>query len=295
MKQRILILGGNGMLGHRFLYSWRDRHEVKVTLRGELSNYATFGLFDSTNSFAGVDIRDLNHLETIIRDFRPDAVVNAIGITKQRTCESNIIPTIEINALFPHLLAGLCSKHCSRMVQLSTDCIFSGRSGFYGEQAVSDAEDLYGRSKFLGEVDQPHVVTLRKSTIGLELTGSHGLVEWFMAQRGKIRGFRGAIYSGLISSELADVVETILTLHPELSGIWNISSEPISKYDLLLQLAEKLNRDDIEIEPFDDFICDRSLNSKIFRENTGYIAPSWDSMLNELVEQIEKRDSSYVR
>ena len=125
--------------------------------------------------------------------------------------------------------------------------------------------------------------------------GSHGLVEWFLAQRGKIRGFRGAIYSGLIASELAHVVERVLTYHPKLSGVWNVSSEPINKYDLLLKLAEKLGRDDIETEPFDDFICDRSLNRAGFREKTGYIAPSWDSMLNKLVDQIQERDSFHVR
>lgn len=292
---RILILGGNGMLGHQFLCSWQGHHEVMVTLRGALSDYADFGLFDSSNSYADVDVCNDALLESIVSDFAPDAVVNAVGVTKQRADGSTVIPTIEINALFPHRLAKLCSKYGARMVHMSTDCIFSGKSGFYDEQAVSDAEDLYGRSKYLGEVNQSHVVTLRKSTIGLELAGAHGLVEWFLAQRGAIRGFRGAIYSGLISSELARVIEMILVHHPALSGIWNVAAEPINKYDLLLQLAEKLGRDDIEIVPYDDFVCDRSLNGAAFREKTGYIAPSWDTMLNELADQIEERDRIHVR
>ena len=286
---KILVLGGNGMLGHQFLCSWQERHDVKVTLRGKRTGYVT-GLFTPENSFEGIDVRSLDGLEGIIREFGPDAVVNAIGVTKQRADGESVIPTIEINALFPHRLAELCGRHGIRMVHMSTDCIFSGRDGFYDEQAVSDAEDLYGRSKFLGEVDQPHVVTLRKSTIGLELGGAHGLVEWFLAQRGTIRGFRRAIYSGLVSTELARVIERILLDFPNLSGIWNVASEPINKYDLLVQLSERLGRKDISIEPYDDFVCDRSLNGAAFHKQTGYIAPSWSKMLDELAAQIKERE-----
>lgn len=276
------------MLGHQFLRSWQDRHEVKVTLRRQYSDYAT-DLFSSSNSFGGIDISSMDALEDVIKTFSPEAVVNAIGITKQRADGPNVIPAIEINALFPHRLAELCARYGARLVHMSTDCIFSGRAGRYDEQAVSDAEDLYGRSKFLGEVDQSHVVTLRKSTIGLELAGTHGLVEWFLEQHGKIRGYRKAIYSGLISAELARVIEDILVNHTVLSGIWNVASEPINKYDLLVQLSRRLDQKDIEIEPYDGFVCDRSLNSAAFCNQTGYIAPSWDEMLDELAVQIKER------
>lgn len=286
---KILILGGNGMLGHQFLRSWQERHDVKVTLRRKRSDYAT-NLFTPANSFDGIDVISMGGLESVFQQFRPDAVVNAIGVTKQRAGDESVIPTIEINALFPHRLAERCGRHGIRMVHMSTDCIFSGREGFYDEQAVSDAEDLYGRSKFLGEVNQPHVVTLRKSTIGLELGRAHGLVEWFLAQHGTIRGFRKAIYSGLVSTELARVIERILLDFPNLSGIWNVASEPINKYDLLVQLSERLGRKDIEIEPYDDFICDRSLNGAAFHQQTGYIAPSWPNMLDELAGQIKERE-----
>jgi len=291
---KILILGGNGMLGHRFLCSWRDRHDVKVTLRTSIGAYGKTSIFTTDNSYEDVDVRNNMRLEAIIRDFRPDAVVNAVGITKQRTDESTIIPAIEVNALFPHCLAELCHRYGVRMVHMSTDCIFSGGSGLYDEQANSDAKDLYGRSKFLGEVSQSHVITLRKSTIGLELAGAHGLVEWFLAQRGKIQGFRRAIYSGLTSSELARVIENILINHYTLSGIWNIASAPINKYDLLMQLAAKLGRNDIEIEPSDSFVCDRSLNGAKFCRQTGYVPPSWNAMITELADEIKDRDGVHV-
>jgi len=291
---KILILGGNGMLGHQFLSAWQQRHDVKVTLRNDPSDY-TSGLFNSGNSFGGIDVSLAEALKPVLKTFRPDAVVNAIGVTKQRADGSSVIPTIEINALFPHRLACLCARYETRLVHLSTDCIFSGKTGFYDEQAVSDARDLYGRSKFLGEVDQAHVITLRKSTIGLELAGAHGLVEWFLAQRGNIKGFRKAIYSGLISSELASVIEDILVNHPALSGGWNVASQPINKYDLLLQLSERLGRNDIDIEPDDSFVCDRSLNGAAFQRQTGYITPSWGAMLDALTDQIKERDRNYVQ
>lgn len=285
---KILILGGNGMLGHQFLRSWQDQHEVKVTLRRQRADYAT-DMFTPSNSFGGIDVRSMDALENTIKTFRPNAVVNAIGVTKQRADGSSVIPAIEINALFPHRLAVLCARYEARLVHMSTDCIFSGNKGYYDEQVISDAEDLYGRSKFLGEVDQPHVITLRKSTIGLELAGAHGLIEWFLRQQGKIRGYRKAIYSGLISAELARVIEDILVNQTTLSGIWNVTSEPINKYDLLVQLSERLGRKDIEIEPYDGFICDRSLNGAAFHKQTGYIAPSWTEMLDELAVQIKER------
>jgi len=275
------------MLGHQLLKSWQGKHDVRVTLRGDENRYAQYGLFSPANSYYGIDAFNLASLKQAVRMFRPQAVVNAIGITKQRADDSCIIPSIEINALFPHKLADLCAEEGVRLVHLSTDCVFSGKTGFYDDRSISDAEDLYGRSKFLGEVNQPHVITLRKSAIGLELAGAHGLVEWFLMQRGTIKGYRKAIYSGLISNELARVIEDILVNHPGLSGIWNVASVPINKYALLVQLSQRLGRTDIEIEPDDNFICDRSLNGAAFREKTGYIAPSWADMLDELAIQIK--------
>ncbi|MDX8413174.1 MAG: SDR family oxidoreductase [Mariprofundales bacterium] len=291
---KILILGGNGMLGHQFFNAWQTRHEVKVTLRGQSLGDAT-RVYTNANSYSGIDVRVVGALEGVLEQFMPDAVVNAVGITKQIVDTSNVMETVEINALFPHRLADVCANYEVKLVHLSTDCIFSGKAGGYDEAAISDAEDLYGRSKFLGEVDQAHVVTLRKSTIGLELSGAHGLVEWFLQRRGTIKGFRKAIYSGLISSELARVIETVLLDHRDLSGVWNVASAPIDKFDLLTQLSQRLGRRDVNIEPDDGFVCDRSLNGAAFCKKTGYIAPSWDSMLDELAMQIEDRNNDFTR
>jgi len=282
------------MLGHQFFNAWQTRHEVKVTLRGQSLGDATL-VYTKANSYSGIDVRVVGALESVMRKFKPDAVVNAVGVTKQIADSSSIMETVEVNALFPHRLAVFCAKYGARLVHLSTDCVFSGKAGNYDEKAISDAEDLYGRSKFLGEVKQPHVVTLRKSTIGLELSATHGLVEWFLQQRGTIKGFRKAIYSGLVSSELARVIESILLDHRDLHGVWNVASAPIDKCDLLMRLSQRLDRRDVKIEPYDGFVCDRSLNGAEFCKKTGYIAPSWDIMLDELVIQIEDRNNGFTR
>ncbi len=278
------------MLGHQLLQELKSRHDVRVTLRRGLEYYKEFGLFDEKNSYSEVDACSMNRLVDVVNGLQPEAIVNAIGVVKQRADAKEYVPSLEINALFPHKLAALSQAAGARLVHVSTDCVFSGRKGDYNEQDPSDAEDLYGRSKLLGEVDESHAVTIRTSIIGLELHHNQGLIEWFLAQRGKIKGFRRAIYSGLTTEEMARVVERILAKHTELSGLWHVASAPISKYELLCTLADKLGRSDVEIEPDDSLVCDRSLNATRFSEATGYTAPSWDTMLDQLVDQIWLRE-----
>lgn len=286
---RILILGGDGMLGHRLFLHLRKNHEVKVTLRRELSVYEEYGLFDSENSYPGVEVRDLDRLLEVMADFRPDAVVNAIGIVKQRASAKEAIPSLEINSLLPHRLAVMCRATGARLLHMSTDCVFNGRRGGYNEKDVADAEDLYGRSKLLGEVDEPGAITLRTSIIGLELSRKSGLIEWFLAQKGEIRGFRQAIYSGLTTAEMSRVIERVLVDHPDLHGVWQVASEPIDKYDLLVRLAEVLGRGDIHIVPDDSVEIDRSLSGLAFEEATGYHAPGWNELLQELGDEVRER------
>lgn len=284
---RILILGGDGMLGHRLLASWRDRHDVRVTLRQDISAYREFGLFDADNAYTGVDARSLDRLAEVVAGARPDAVVNAVGIVKQREDANAAIPSIEINALLPHRLAALCRAAGARLVHISTDCVFSGRKGGYTEDDAPDAEDLYGRTKLLGEVAQPNTITLRTSMIGTQIVRKTGLVEWFLAQRGRIRGYRRAIFSGFTTAELARVIELVLTRLPVASGVYHVSSNAISKHDLLGLLNERLGLG-IDIAPDDEFVCDRSLDSTRFRRLSGYRPPDWPAMVDELAREISK-------
>ena len=278
---KILVLGGDGMLGHQLVRQWRARHEVRVTLRRPVADYASFGMFDEQRAYGGVDIRDIGRLGDAIADFKPDAVVNAVGLVKQRPDAAERVAAIEINALFPHKLSLLCAPMRIRVVQLSTDCVFSGSKGGYTEDDDPDPHDLYGRTKLLGELEGTNCITLRTSIIGLELSRKTGLLEWFLAQRGEVRGYTHAIYTGFTTIEMARIIEDVVVRLPSLQGIYHVSSEPISKYDLL-RLANAHFKCGTDIVPYGDFRCDRSLNSARFRRLTGYTPPSWDRMIGEL-------------
>lgn len=278
---RILILGGDGMLGHQLLKSLAPRHEIRVTLRQDLEAYASYQLFDHDNSYTGIDVRSFERLAEVLADFRPDAVINAVGIVKQRPTAKESIPSLEINSLLPHRLAVLCKVAGARLIHLSTDCVFSGKKGNYQENDPSDAEDLYGKTKYLGETQDSHCLTLRTSIIGRELSRHKSLFEWFLAQSGTIKGFTKAIYNGFTTLEMSRIIENMLVNHPEASGVYQVSSEPINKYELLLLMREKLGIK-IEILPDDTFCCDRSLDSTRFREEFAYTPPTWNAMIEEL-------------
>lgn len=278
---RILILGGDGMLGHQLLKYLQPRHEVKVTLRQDLCTYNSFCLFSRENSYDAIDIRSLERVVEVMADFRPEAVINAVGIVKQRADAKESIPSLEINSLLPHRLSLLCKGIGARLIHLSTDCIFSGKKGNYLESDPSDAEDLYGKTKFLGEVHEANSVTLRTSIIGRELSRHTSLLDWFLAQTGAVKGFTNAIYTGFTTLEMSRIIEKILMEHPDASGVYQVSSDRINKYELLLLIREKLGLD-IEIIPDDVFCCDRSLDSSRFRTEFNYTPPTWPAMIEEL-------------
>lgn len=282
---RILILGGAGMLGHQLWRRFHRDHEVWVSIRKPLAHYSSYGLFEQERTLSGIDVGSSDALEGAFRAARPEIVINCIGIIKQLKEAVNPLLSLTINSLLPHRLSLLCAVAKARLVHISTDCVFSGRKGDYIENDVSDAEDLYGRSKFLGEVHESHCITLRTSIIGREIETRSGLIEWFLSQEGKgIKGYRKAIYTGVTTHELSRVVERILLQHPDLSGLWHVSSEPINKYELLC-IARAAFGWSGEITPDDSFVCDRSLNSSRFRGRIGYQPPAWPVMLAELAAQ----------
>jgi dTDP-4-dehydrorhamnose reductase len=283
---RVLILGGDGMLGHQLRRELGARHEVLATVRRVPE--AADAVATGSGIVYGIDVLDFDRVGEVVTRFRPDAVVNAVGVVKQRKEAEDPVVSIETNALLPHRLARLCSAAGARLVHFSTDCVFSGRVGRYRETDPPDPEDLYGRSKLLGEVAAPSL-TLRSSIIGLEKRRQHGLVEWFLASRGRVRGYRRAIYSGLTTLEMSRLVARLLDRHPGLAGLWHVASEPIDKYTLLVRLARALDRRDVAIEPVDEPVCDRSLCGDGFAGATGYRAPSWDAMLGELAAAVRER------
>jgi dTDP-4-dehydrorhamnose reductase len=280
---KIFILGGSGMLGHRLYLELSPDHEVSVTLRRDAALFSRYGLFKRGRVLEGVDVADFTIVERSIRAAAPDVVINCVGIIKQLKESKDPIPSLMINSLLPHRLARLCGDIGARLFHFSTDCVFAGGKGQYTEMDVADAEDLYGRTKFLGEItDSPNALTLRSSIIGRELGTSHSLVDWFLSQGGrKVRGFRRAIYTGISTWEMARLVRMLLTHQPSLFGLWQVASRPITKYDLLLLLRDGFGVP-VEVEPYDDFVCDRSLDGNKFAAATGYCAPDWPAMISEM-------------
>jgi dTDP-4-dehydrorhamnose reductase len=233
---------------------------------------------------------DADNFDTVIRalaSIQPNVVINCIGLIKQLPISSDPLSAITVNSLLPHRISLVCRTAGARLIHISTDCVFNGTKGSYTEEDPSDAQDLYGRSKFLGEVSYPHCVTMRTSIIGHELKGKLGLIEWFLAQEASIRGFTKAIYSGFTTVELARIIRDIVLPNKELSGVYHVSSEPISKYDLLNLVAAKYGKT-VNIEPFGDFVQDRSLNSDYFRQITGYRPPSWEELVDEMYKEFCK-------
>ena len=277
---RVLIVGVTGMFGHAALQvlTANPRLEVWGTLRAPGARRAFHDgvqprLIDS------VDVLDERAMVTVLDRVRPDVVINAVGVIKQLATANDPTIVLPINALFPHRLAGLCGLVGARLVHISTDCVFSGRVGHYTEADTSDAEDLYGKSKFIGELhDASHAITLRTSGIGHELGSAHGLLEWFLAQQRTAKGFGQAVYSGLPWVELARVIGDVVIPRPELHGLFHVSSMPITKLELLRLIAAAYEKD-ITIVPDESVRIDRSLDSTRFKAATGYVAPGWPELV----------------
>ena len=279
---KVLILGGSGMLGHKLWQVCRSRFETWVTLRRGFDDYLRLGMFVPERAIDNVSAERFDGVVRAVDGARPSVVVNCIGIVKQAEAATDAVASIEMNSLFPHRLAQLCRARGIRLIHVSTDCVFSGRKGSYGEDDSSDAEDLYGRTKLLGEVCDEGCLTIRTSMIGRELETSHGLIEWFLGQEGKtVSGYRRAVFSGFTTNALAGIIARIIAEHPRLQGVWHVASEPISKFDLL-EMVKQVYGLSIVIQPDNAVVVDRSLNGERFRKATGFVAASWHDMIEQM-------------
>lgn len=281
---RILILGAGGMLGHKLYQALRSEGDVEVfaAARKDYSTYARFGLFDPERFVTDVDAANPDALVRALGGVHADVMVNCIGIVKQAAASRDPVASLTVNALLPHRLAAICRAIGARLIHISTDCVFSGRKGGYTETDFPDADDLYGRTKLLGEVIGPGCLTVRTSLIGRELYRQTGLLEWFLANRGKrVQGYTNAIFSGFTTLALAELLSWIIRDHAGLWGLYHVASEPISKYTLLCKIRELLGLSTV-IEPETEYRCDRSLDASPFRAAVGVGAPTWDAMVEAL-------------
>jgi dTDP-4-dehydrorhamnose reductase len=281
---RVLVLGASGMLGNAVFRFFSRSPGYAPT--GTVRSSAALDWLPETlrgQIESGIDIHDLDALMRLFDRSQPDVVINCVGLVKQLPGAEDALTAIPLNALLPHRLLALCKVAQARLIHISTDCVFDGARGMYRESDFADASDLYGRSKFLGELHDPRAITLRTSIIGPELGTAHGLVSWFLAQRGQVKGFTRAIFSGLPTVELARVMRDLVIPAADLSGLYHVSSAPISKYELLCGVAREYAHA-IEIVPDGELAIDRSLDSSRFRERTGYVAPAWQEMLRVMHE-----------
>jgi len=280
----ILILGATGMLGHKLMQELSTRFKVVGTVRGHAKTYEEHPVLGQMDLLGEVDAECFDSVKRVILSVRPSVIINCIGIIKQLPAAKDPLPSITINALFPHRLAKLSREAGIRLIHISTDCVFSGVKGNYQESDVADANDLYGRTKLLGEVVRGNCLTLRTSLIGRELERFQSLIEWFLCQNKKvIRGYKRAVFSGFTTNAFAEIISLIITKHPPMEGIWHVASEPISKFELL-SLVRDFYGLEIQIESDERFVCDRSLNANRFGQNTGFVPPPWRSMVEGMVQ-----------
>jgi dTDP-4-dehydrorhamnose reductase len=280
----ILVIGATGMLGNAQFteLSKYDHFDVFGTVRKEEEVKKYLPAF-SKKIFTNVDIEKLDTVSEVMDKIKPDVVLNCVGLIKQAPTASNTALEIYMNALFPHKLAMICQKYNARMIHFSTDCVFNGEKGNYKETDPSDAYDVYGKTKYLGEVSYDNCFTIRTSIIGHGLEAHASLIDWFLSQEGTIKGFTKVIYSGFPTVEIARILAEYVIPNDSLKGLYQVTAEPISKYNLL-KLVKKIYNKDIEILPFDEEVSDRSMDSSRFRKETGYTPPTWDQLIHKMYE-----------
>jgi dTDP-4-dehydrorhamnose reductase len=287
MTETVMVLGASGMLGHRLVKWLAPRAPVVAVSRSGTPDAARSGARD-----ARVESLAPETLTRLVDEYRPQTVINAVGVVKQRPEALDAVVTISVNSLLPHQLAAACGDGGARLIHFSTDCVFSGSRGAYDESDLPDARDLYGRSKILGEVSGPGCLTLRTSMIGPELNRRLGLLEWARSQAGRqVQGYRQAVFSGLPTICLAQVVAMLLADYPDMEGLFHVAAEPISKYDLLHLINDRY-RLALDIVPTDAPACDRSLDGTSFRERTGFVAEPWPVLVDMMARDEENDGTS---
>jgi dTDP-4-dehydrorhamnose reductase len=284
---KLLVFGASGMFGHVL---WHEARTQGLDVFGTMRRFPEGHehRFMKDRILLGVDAE---HHETVTRALqlvRPDFVVNCIGIVKQSPVINDPIRSISVNSLFPHVLARDCASIGCRLIHISTDCVFSGSKGDYKESDTPDPVDFYGLSKLIGEPKEKNALTVRTSMFGPELGTQHGLLEWFIAQKGKtVSGFANSIFSGFYTRSLARLILQIATRCPKVRGVRHLGAEAIDKYELLKRIREACHLP-IAIVPDASVRLNRSLDSTQIRSECRLEFPSWDGMIDQLAADLEK-------
>lgn len=281
------MLGATGMLGHKMFQTLSAQFpNVYATMRGRKDDarWSDYPFLRSERVIDQLDALDLDAFTRKIRELRPAITVNCVGAIKQRPSAENGVVSITLNSLLPQRLANEIGGWDGRLIHFSTDCVFSGQKGNYDEGDQSDATDMYGKSKHLGELLAGNSLVLRTSIIGRELSHHASLLDWFlMGNHRSVHGFTRAWWSGVTTNHLSGLVGEIIAKFGYLKGLYQVSSGKISKHDLLLLLKEAYGMS-VDVIPDDSFFCDRSMRGDLLKAETGYQSPQWTAMLQDLVQ-----------
>lgn len=279
---RILNFGGTGMLGHKLVQKLSADHEIFATVRSNVPEKQISAIFDRATLLSDIDVTDDVAIASAFDAAEPELVINAVGLIKQLIDDERTLDALLINSVFPQKLARICEQRTVKLISISTDCVFNGKQGNYSETDLSDADDVHGKTKFLGEVTNKNCLTIRTSIIGRELHSSHSLLEWFLSNRGTtVEGYKRAMFSGFPTVVLADIIADLVVREPFLSGLYHIASEPISKFDLL-SLINEIYDCGTQIVANDEFAVDRSLDGTKFCRETGFRSSDWRSMIEAM-------------
>jgi dTDP-4-dehydrorhamnose reductase len=280
---RILILGASGLIGHKLLQELSMDFEVFGTLHKSKDSYGNISLFSGHNIIDNVNVAEFEVLKGILYAVNPDIILNCVGITKRKDEINDSFTALTINSVFPHQLANWAKNKGKRIIHFSTDCVFDGKVGNYDETSLTTAEDIYGRTKALGEIRYDHTLTIRSSFIGQELFGKTELLEWFLSQKGKqIKGFKNTLYSGVSTIFMARAVIKIIINYPNLSGLYNLAPEKaISKYDLIC-IAREAYDINVDIISDEEHVHLPTLDGSKLRNEICLTIPSWQEMMIEL-------------
>lgn len=291
---RILILGGNGMIGHKMYQVLSNTYvDTWVLFKKKIDQIAFSEIFNKDKVIDNFDLVQFDKLNIILDNLSPDVIINAAGITIRRGINEDNYKSILVNSALPHFLDNWTKYNHKRLIHFSTDCVFSGKKGFYTESSLTDAEDTYGRTKALGEVMSQNSLTLRGSMIGRELENKTELLEWFLNQNEPtVKGFVNVIYSGITTIRMANYVHKIIRDFPSMHGLYNISSNSITKYDLVM-LFNSFFKKGAFIIPDSSYTSNKDLDSTKFYKETGLLKPDWNELVEELLVDCQSNFKYY--
>jgi dTDP-4-dehydrorhamnose reductase len=290
--KKIIVLGANGMIGHKVfeVLSKYKNFNVYGTVINKINFSGCLPKNFNSKIIEDVYVDRIEKIEIAIKNIKPNVIINCTGITKQSNQINDLKKAVLINTLFPHQLSNICRKNKIRLITFTTDCVFDGQKGNYKETDLPTCHDVYGMTKFLGEVkDNNNAFTLRTSIIGHELNSNIALLDWFLSQEGEVKGYKKAIFSGLTTFEFAKILAEKIIPNEKLNGLYHLSVNPISKYDLLKIIA-RVYKKDIKITADYTIKIDRSLNSDILRQKITYQPPNWDDLVTEMYNDFQRSD-----